>query len=498
MDEPLIFEISRPGRIGVQPDEEALYYSDKDITIPGSLLREGGVLGLPELSEVDVIRHFTRISSWNFHVDANFYPLGSCTMKYNPRINEKIANMESFLYTHPEMPDSELQGVLEVLWQTGEYLKILSGMPHISMIPAAGAQGELAALLMFQAYHRQKGNQCQAMEARSGKKIILIPDSAHGTNPASANLAGFSVKSFKSGEDGLVNMDSFYEAIKAVGEDNVAGAMITNPNTLGLFERDIREISDTLHRLDGLLYIDGANFNAIVGKSDFGKMGADAVHFNLHKTFSTPHGGGGPGSGPVAVSEKLRNFLPLPVIQKESGGSFICQEPIHSIGRLKLYFGNFSVILKALAYLRTLGRDHITKISERAVINANYIKKRLENYLYLPFRGDNLHEVAFSDKEMKKEFGMSAIDLAKALLDRGFHAPTVYFPLIVPGAILIEPTDTESRDTLDSFCDAIIEILDEAKKNPEVIRGAPKLTRFGRLDEVAAARNPILCFDSKI
>ncbi len=487
--EATLFEKSVPGRraVGEFEDENQEL---KQSPIPNTQLRKGEVEGFPELSEVDIMRHYTRISMWNYFVDANFYPLGSCTMKYNPRSNEKIAALPKLLHSHPAQPDSQVQGSLELLWSAQEMLAILSGMRAVSLQPAAGAQGELCALLMFAAYHRDAG---QGKE----RNIILIPDSAHGTNPASAALAGFEVQPFASGTSGLIDLDNVRKAIEKAGSGRVAGAMVTNPNTLGFFEPQIFQVSELLHQIGALLYIDGANFNAILGRTDFGSMGADAVHFNLHKTFAAPHGGGGPGSGPVAVSEKLIPFLPGPVVQREKDGSFVRYQPEKSIGKVKSFFGNFSVIMKALAYIRTMGRQHIPEISERAVLNANYIKKRLSPYLHNPYPGANLHEVVFSDSELKKEFGITALDIAKALLDYGFHAPTIYFPLIVSGALMIEPTETESRETLDAFCDAVIAIIEKGKKEKGSLAAHPATSVIGRLDETVAARQPVLRWSNR-
>lgn len=488
MHEPLIFEVSRKGRRAVDffPDENKELL---DSNIPAKYLRENEAPGLPELSEVDVMRHFTRISSWNFHVDANFYPLGSCTMKYNPRINEALASQKELLFSHPAQNEEDIQGSLRILWESQELLARLSGMEAVSLQPSAGAQGELTALLMFRAYHRK-------LKQHETRKFILIPDSAHGTNPASANIAGFKVKSFASAANGLVDFKEFKKTVDEVGLEQVAGAMVTNPNTLGMFEPEIRKLADLLHEIGGLLYIDGANFNAILGKTTFGLMGADAVHFNLHKTFSSPHGGGGPGAGPVAVSQRLIPFLPAPIVAKEQNTDgterYFFSEPAESIGKVKSFHGNFLVIVKSLAYIKSMGKENIPEIANRAVLNANYIKKRLEPYLANLFPGDNMHEIVFSDRELKKDYDISALDIAKALLDYGFHAPTIYFPLIVTGALMMEPTETESKDTLDAYCDAVIEIIEKGKKEKGVLHSFPQRQRVGRLDETTAARNPVL------
>ncbi len=493
-----IFEYSSPGRSGVDFFEETDNgsidqddkYSKYDTHWDPAWMRDSQVDGLPEVAETDVMRHYTRLSSWNFFVDQNFYPLGSCTMKHNPRINEKIASDQNFLLTHPYQPEEELQGVLQVLWETQEWLKNLSGMDAVCLQPAAGAQGELTALLVFKAYFRAKGE-------ADNRKIILIPESAHGTNPASAALAGFEVRSFATGEDGFIDISLFNKKIEEMGSANIAGVMVTNPNTLGFFEPQIVALSEILHQAGALLYVDGANFNAILRKTDFGKMGADAIHFNLHKTFATPHGGGGPGAGPVGVSKELVPFLPGPMAALGDDSIFYSMMPPKSIGRVKAFWGNFGVVLRALAYIRSMGNQGLEQVAEAAVLNANFIKQRLSPYLQQAYTGNNLHEVIFSDKGLKSKYGITTLDLAKALLDRGFHAPTVYFPLIVSGAMMIEPTETESWETLEVFCDAVIDILKTAQANPADILSAPLKQKVKRLDEVQAARKPILVFDDQ-
>lgn len=494
--EPLIFVLSREGRPSLHwqeslstpgektPKESGLEQAEKGNCLT-KMSRAGRVEGLPELSEGDVVRHYTRLSSWNFHVDGHFYPLGSCTMKYNPRVNERISASSHWQRLHPYQPKGQLQGVLQMMWEAQEWLKEIAGMPFISLQPAAGAHGELTSLLMFRAFHKQK-------KGGEQRKIILVPESAHGTNPASATLAGFEVRTVTSSVDRLLHFDELERIIEEIGKERIAGAMITNPNTLGLFEPDIRRISDRLHEIGALLYIDGANLNAILGQTSYGLMGADAVHFNLHKTFAAPHGGGGPGAGPVAVSQRLVDFLPRPLVINDKWGHFDLMEPQYSIGRVKSFWGHVGVILKALAYMKNHGKDGLREISEGAVLNANYLKRCLSQSLAVAAEGDNLHEVIFSDKGLKKHYGITTQDLAKALLDKGYHAPTVYFPLVVSGAMMIEPTETENLTTLKGFCQAIKEILAQAKRDPESVRRAPYYQKVNRLDEAAAARKPVL------
>lgn len=476
----LIFEMSQTGRIGYSLPECDVPEIAVNELIPASILRKL-CPSLPEVSEVDVIRHFTALSKRNYGVDEGFYPLGSCTMKYNPKINEDIARLDGFTNVHPYQSEDTVQGCLEILYETAAMLSEITGMERVSMHPAAGAHGEITGLMVIKAYHEHNG-------AYNRKKIV-IPDSAHGTNPASAAAAGFDVIQIKSGSSGGVDID----ALKAVMSDEIAGLMLTNPNTLGLFDQNILEIADIVHNAGGLLYYDGANTNAIMGVSRPGDMGFDVVHINLHKTFSTPHGGGGPGSGPIGVKKELVPFLPKPVIEKtEKGYIFDYERPL-SIGRIKSFYGNFGVIVRAYTYIRTMGADGLKKVSEVAVLNANYVMAKLKDCYYLPYDCSCMHEVVFSAQK-QKEKGVSALDIAKRLLDYGFHPPTIYFPLIVNEAMMIEPTETESKETLDKFIAVMIEIANEAQSNPEMVKGAPHNTVVSRIDEVGAARSPRLIY----
>ncbi len=471
MTEPLLFELSQPSRTGVPlPDLDVPALPSP---IPAAMLRED--LPFPEVSEIDAVRHFTRLSVLNHHVDKDFYPLGSCTMKYNPKLNEEIARYPGFTQLHPLQPISSMQGALQMLWELEESLKAITGFHAITLQPAAGAQGEYTGLLLMKAYHKNKG--------RDPKKII-IPDSAHGTNPASIAICGFEVLQLTSNSDGLIDL----EELRKVVDDNVAGLMITNPNTLGLFEPQIAEIAAIIHSVDGLMYMDGANLNAIVGIARPADMGFDICHINLHKTFSTPHGGGGPGAGPVGCRADLEQFLPVPRIVK-NGNHFNWEwkRPL-SIGKLLTFFGNFGILVRALSYIRSNGREGLTDNSRYAVLNANYIRARLIDDYELPYPGICMHEVVFSG-DKQKEYNIKTLDIAKRLLDYGFHAPTVYFPLIVHEAIMIEPTETESLQTIDRFIDAMKKIAVEARETPDVLRSAPKSTPVGRLNEAMAARN---------
>lgn len=477
-----LFSQSVPGRTGVLPAKPQKHVQDM---LPANLLRKKRP-ALPEVSELDVVRHFTRLSQLNFSVDTNFYPLGSCTMKYNPKVTEKIAANPGFAGQHPlvaEIPGGAVlaAGNLEAIWYTEELLKEVTGMKAFTLQPMAGAQGELTGILLIAAYHRHKGNK---------KNKVICPDAAHGTNPASAALAGYEVVSIES-KDGVVDP----EALEAVLDDSVAALMMTCPNTLGLFEKNLPAIVEKLRRVDALLYYDGANFNAIMGRMRTGDVGFDVVHLNLHKTMGTPHGGGGPGSGPVGVSEKLVPFLPGPRVFKEKDGSFRLNHDLPlSIGQVAPFHGNFGVYLKALAYMVMLGKDGLARATDYAVLNANYIRARMRGHLDIPYDEICMHEFVMSASNLE-QYGVHALDLAKALLDKGFHAPTIYFPLIVKECLMIEPTETESLETLDSFCDALIEIVETAKKEPEKIKEAPVSMPIKRLDEAKAARSMILTED---
>ncbi len=470
LNEKLIFEHSDPGRRGY-----SLSASDVPaVELPEELVRQE-VSGFPELSEVDVVRHFTRLSTWNYGVDAGFYPLGSCTMKYNPKVNEVVARLPGLAGVHPATPDRLTQGALALMHGLQEALAEISGLPAVTLQPAAGAHGELTGMLIVRAWHEAQGNP---------RRKVLIPDTAHGTNPASAALCGYEVVPV--GSDGILSAAAVRERMN--GE--VAALMVTNPNTLGLFESEIREICEIVHAQGGLVYCDGANLNALLGIARPGDMGIDVMHFNLHKTFSTPHGGGGPGSGPVGVTRELSPFLPVPVVARTGETYRLDYDRPQSIGRVRAFFGNFGIMVRAWAYIRTLGAEGLRQASEMAVLNANYVRARLEGSYHLPHRRRSLHEVVFSDRDLGG--GCHTLDVAKRLIDYGYHPPTIYFPLVVKGAIMIEPTETESKEVIDEFCDAMLAIAREAAENPALLQEAPRCTRTRRLDETAAARNPRL------
>lgn len=473
VQEPLVFEISKKGR-----SNSYIKQHNIDVKMPeGELLREH--IGLPSLSEIQAVRHYTHLSNMNFGVDSGFYPLGSCTMKYNPKINEDMANLAGFTDVHPFQNEQEVQGALRLMYELGEALKEISGMKGITLIPAAGAHGESTGIKLIDAYHKAHGG---------FRKKIIIPDTAHGTNPASSAIAGHEVIAVES-KGGVLKK----EDIASLIDEDTAALMVTNPNTLGFFESDLAEIAQLLHSKGALLYCDGANTNAWMGQAKLGDMGVDVIQYNLHKTFSTPHGGGGPGSGPVVVSDKLLPYLPVPVVVKNIDKYELKYDLKDSIGRIKGFYGNFLVYVKAYTYILMLGREGVKKVSDMAVLNANYIKARLKGHYDLPFEGNNMHEVVFSDK-IQNEFGVKTMDIAKRLLDHGMHPPTVYFPLVVHGAIMIEPTETEPKEELDRFCDVMIEIAKEAKQDPKVLHDAPLSTPVRRCDEVGAAKTPIVCF----
>ncbi len=478
VSEKLIFEQGSAGRHGFDvPALDVPAGKVEDIIDP-ELLRQD-IAGMPELSEVDVIRHFTRVSAWNYHVDLGLYPLGSCTMKYNPKINERMARLDGFALAHPYMPPETIQGALEVQKALETCLAEISGMDAVSLQPAAGAHGELTGILMIRAYHESRGNP---------RRKILIPDSAHGTNPASAVISGYAVQSVPSNDRGTVDL----ERLRQVVDDDVAAIMITNPNTLGVFESEIAEIAELLHSHGALVYMDGANLNAMMGVTRPGDFGIDVLHINLHKTFTTPHGGGGPGSGPVAVRKILEPFLPYPVVrQKPDGTYFFDDDRPKSIGKVKAYNGQFGMHLRALCYILAAGPEGLKEASEVAVLNANYLRAKLKDAYALPYDSPTLHEVVFSD-HIQARNGVHVWDIGKRLIDYGFHPPTVSFPLIVSGAIMIEPTETESKQELDAFVSAMLAIAKEAAENPQLVKSAPHSTRIGRIDEAAAARKPIL------
>ena len=471
----LLFEKSRPGRRAFAPPPCDVPEIPLVELFPDELLRED--TDLPELSEIDVIRHYTHLSRRNFGVDLGFYPLGSCTMKYNPKIDEDVASLPGFTALHPLAPAAFSQGNLRLLFKLERCLSEIFGMEAFSLQPAAGAHGELTGVMMIRKYFEKRGEK---------RTRILIPDSAHGTNPASSALCGFQVVSVPSDREGNVDLDK----LSALLDGDVAGLMLTNPNTLGLFERNIEEISRRVHAAGALLYGDGANANAFLGKVRPGDLGFDVIQLNLHKTFSTPHGSGGPGSGPVGVGKALVPFLPVPRLVEENGSCRWEADCPDSIGRVKAFHGNFNVMVKAYAYIRSLGAEGLRRSSEIAVLNANYIRERLKPYFDLPYDRVCMHECVFSGRRQARESGVHTMDVAKRLVDFGFHPPTVYFPLIVPEAIMIEPTETESRETLDAFCDTMIVIAAEAGDNPGLVTSAPHSTPVKRLDEVRAARQP--------
>jgi glycine dehydrogenase subunit 2 len=434
---------------------------------------------MPEVSEIEIIRHYTRISTWNYAVDHGMYPLGSCTMKYNARVNEYVARLMGLAEAHPYQPERVSQGALRILSMLSEQLIEITGMDAITLQPAAGAHGEFTGILMVRAYLESQGNP---------RKKILIPDSAHGTNPATAALSGYTVENLKSNAAGMVDMAS----LEAQVNEDVAALMLTNPNTLGVFEQEIHKIADVLHAKGALLYMDGANMNALVGKVRPGDFGADVMHLNLHKTFSTPHGGGGPGSGPVACKKILEPFLPTPIVVTKPDGTFgFDYNRPKSVGRVRMFYGNFGMHVRALAYIMANGPDGLRQTTEDAVLNANYIRKRLEGVYDLPYSTPTMHEVVFSDRKQVGK-GVKTGDIAKRLIDYGFHPYTVSFPLVVHGALMIEPTESESKEELDLFIDAMKSVAEEAEQNPEILIDAPHNTRISRLDETSAARKPVL------
>jgi glycine dehydrogenase subunit 2 len=478
LNERVIFEKGSPGRRAF--DLPPLDVPSKPVSevIDRTLLRDD-VPGMPELSEVDVIRHFTRLSTWNYHIDLGLYPLGSCTMKYNPKINERVARLEGFALSHPYLPAEHIQGALEIQKTLETCLAEITGMDAVTLQPAAGAHGELTGILMIRAYHESHGNP---------RKKILIPDSAHGTNPASAAISGYVVETVPSNRQGMVDLDRLAEIVN----EDVAAIMITNPNTLGVFETQIAEIAELLHSRGALVYMDGANLNAMMGITRPGDFGVDVLHLNLHKTFTTPHGGGGPGAGPVAVKKTLEPFLPYPVVATDSSDRYVFEHNRpRSIGKIKAYNGQFGMHVRALCYILANGAAGLKEVSEVAVLNANYIRTKLKTVFALPYESPSLHEVVFSDRNQGHQ-GVHVWDIGKRLMDYGFHPPTVSFPLIVPGAIMIEPTETESKQELDGFIEAMQSIAREAEEKPELVKTAPHSTRIGRIDEAAAARHPVL------
>jgi glycine cleavage system P protein (glycine dehydrogenase) subunit 2 len=475
---PVIFEKGAEGRVGISlpPDETP------DLkNIPDKYRRKTPPI-LPKLDEVSVVRHYTRLSSWNHSIELGSYPLGSCTMKYNPKINEVTARIKGFTSVHPLQDENDIQGSLELMYGLEQALKQLSGFASVTLQPSAGANGEFTGLAVIKNAIKAKG------EGKTRNKI-LIPDTAHGTNPASVVLNGFEPISITTGKEGFL----LAEAVKPHLNSELAGIMITNPNTLGIYESELKEIADLIHQAGGYVYMDGANFNAIMGRVKPANIGVDTMHFNLHKTFSTPHGGGGPGAGPVGVVEELIKYLPSPVIEKTADGKFIMKnDQINSIGKLHPFFGNFSVLVRAYTYILELGQEGLYEVTNHAVLNARYLRSLMEKFMDLPYKQDTLHEAVFSDKTIKKETNITTMDMAKRMLDYGVHPPTVYFPLIVPGAFMAEPTETESKQNIDDFVQIVEKVIKEAYENPDMVRNAPHNTGVRRLNEAYAARKKIL------
>ncbi|HHV98414.1 MAG TPA: aminomethyl-transferring glycine dehydrogenase subunit GcvPB [Clostridiaceae bacterium] len=477
-EEKLIFEMGTKGRTAYSLPDLDVPRKGVENLIASEYLRETAP-ALPEVSEPEVVRHFTRLSQKNHGVDSGFYPLGSCTMKYNPKVNEYVSDISGFARVHPYQHEGTVQGCLRLMYEMDKMLSEITGMARVSLQPAAGAHGEMTGLMIIRAYHEHRG--------QKHRKKIIVPDSAHGTNPASAAMVGFEVVEVKSDEKGNVDI----EELKSVAGEDTAGLMLTNPNTLGLFETNITKIADIIHSAGGLLYYDGANANAILGISRPGDMGFDVVHLNLHKTFSAPHGGGGPGAGPVGVKKELVPFLPVPVVELKDESYYLDYDRPLSIGKVKSFYGNFGVIAKAYAYILSMGQEGLKKASQTAVLNANYLMKKLKEYFHLPYDRTCKHEFVIS-AQRQKEKGVSALDIAKRLLDFGVHPPTIYFPLIVREAMMIEPTETETKEALNEFIEIMREIAEEAETEPEKVKGAPYSTVVGRLDEARAARNLVL------
>lgn len=479
----LIFELSKPGRVGYSIPDLDVPEVNLESIIPSDYLRTEEP-ELPEVSELQIVRHYTALSNRNHGVDSGFYPLGSCTMKYNPKINEDVARFPGFAHIHPLQEEETVQGAMEMMYRLQTSLAEITGMDEVTLQPAAGAHGEWTGLMMIRAYHEANGD--------FNRTKVIVPDSAHGTNPASATVAGFESVTVKSDERGLVDL----EDLKRVVDQDVAALMLTNPNTLGLFEEHILEMAKIIHEAGGKLYYDGANANAILGFARPGDMGFDVVHLNLHKTFTGPHGGGGPGSGPVGVKADLIPFLPKPVLVKENDVYKFEYNRPQSIGRVKPFYGNFGINVRAFTYIMTMGPDGLHQVSENAVLNANYMMRRLEPHFDLPFTQHCKHEFVLSGRRQKK-LGVRTLDIAKRLLDFGYHPPTIYFPLSVEEAIMIEPTETESKETLDEFIDKMIQIAKEAEETPELVQEAPHTTVVKRLDEATAARKPILKYSKQ-
>ena len=490
-NEPLVFEQGSPGRTGAslpgdgrvetaaepRRGEGGTADAASSQSIPRDMLRVP-IEGFPEMSEVEVVRHYTRLSQWNYGVDSGFCPLGSCTMKYNPKVNEEAAKIPGFAFTHPLQPESLSQGCLRVMRELERFLCEITGMDAATLQPAAGAHGELTAMMIVKAYFA---------DGRRTRSKVLVPDTAHGTNPASIAMTGFRAVPLQSGRRGILEKD----AVRAAMDEDTAAVMITNPNTLGIFESDILDIAEIVHGKGGFVYGDGANLNALLGIVRPGDLGVDLVHVNLHKTFSTPHGGGGPGAGPLAVKEVFAPYLPVPVVVESGGALRLDHDRSKTIGKVKGFYGNFLVCLRAYAYILSMGPEGLKRAAQTAVVNANYIKARLKGHYHLPYDTPSMHECVFTDR-VQQERHVSTLDIAKRLIDYGFHPPTIYFPLVAAGALMIEPTESESRESLDLFVDAMIAIAEEARLGPELLQGAPRKSKVTRIDEVDAARNPVL------
>jgi len=480
MYKKLIFELDRKQvERNYVPESDVPAKSIEEI-LPENLLREEA-LDLPEVAENEVIRHFIAISTLNYHVDKGMYPLGSCTMKYNPKVNEDAAALPGFTQIHPLQPQDTVQGALQLMYEMQQLLMEITGMTGVSLQPAAGAHGELAGCLMIRKYHEVKGRD---------RRVMLVPDSAHGTNPASVSISGMRAVQVKSDEQGLVDLDD----LKSKLNDDVAGIMLTNPSTLGIFEQRIVQIERLIREIDALMYMDGANLNALLGIVRPGDLGFDVIHINLHKTFSVPHGGGGPGSGPVAVSDRLKDFLPIPIVNVRDGNYFLDEDIPHSIGRMLTFYGNYAAIVRAYLYIRMHGADGLRKIAENAIINSNYLLSQIGDLLELPFKTRPMHEFVLSGETLKK-YGVRTMDVAKRLLDYGFHAPTVYFPLVVKEALMIEPTESESKESLDRFAEVFRKIIEEARENADILHQAPFKTPVRRVDELRANKELDVCFD---
>ena len=472
LNEPFLWEKGKKGRRGfsIPRRDVAPCPLNEELTGPGP--------DFPDLNEVDVVRHYTRMAQWNFGVDTGMYPLGSCTMKYSPKTNEKQASLPGFTGAHPLMPAGLSQGALKIIFESCQYLNEITGMDATTLQPAAGAHGELAGMFIIHAYHKKQG---------TPRSKIIVPDTAHGTNPASAALCGYHPVAVASNAQGILSV----EAIAEIMDEDTAGIMVTNPNTLGLFEENIQKIAAIVHAKGGLVYCDGANLNAVMGVVKMGEIGIDLMQLNLHKTFSTPHGGGGPGSGPVCAKKQLEPFLPVPRVVEKNGIYILAEDYPESIGKVSAFYGAFNVIIKAYSYIRSMGPENLKKASQLAVLNANYIKEMLKGTLYLPYDRPCMHECVFSDKYQAAQ-KVATLDMAKRLMDYGFHPPTVYFPLVVHGAIMVEPTETESKENIDQFIEAFKAIVKEALEEPHTLLQAPKSCKVKRLDEVTAARKPCL------